>query len=518
MTLRVRLLSVTAAMVAIVAATLTGLSLSSITEASLETAASSSEGAAGEIQSFLLRRLGSASGGSAPSTPARASWDRLLADDTDLAAILEQTMAQSRAIVEINVANRAGVTLASSNPRRRFLPLARRPDLRVLRDHGALLRLQALLAGHEDYETRVSLGVKGDPAPLLVVQVLVSPVLLRAATLPRLRDLAIASAAAFILALGLAFFSANLALRPLARIAHLIDDIAVGKPIQQPPGRHDSPELALIESKLSLLGEQFRGARADASQLRTDLDGALQQLDAGSRASLEAQIALARRLTAINSLTRGVAHEIKNPLNSIALRLEMLRDRIAEDSPGAEDEFAILTEEIVRLDRVVRTFLDFNRPVELNLADLDISADIARMLDLLEPDARFRGITVHLHHPAQPAIVKADAGLLRQALLNIAVNAIEAMEHGGRLDIHVTRDAGLCGIQLADTGPGIPPAHLERIFELYFTTKTSGTGIGLAMAFRAVHLHGGTIGVESEMGKGTVFEVKLPLAAPERLP
>ena len=512
MKLRVRLLWVTTTMVVIVASTLTTLSLNSITASSLETATASSEGAAREIQSFLLRRLSAATAGADSGVR-----DQQVVADTDLTAVLEQSMAQSRSVVEINVGNRAGTVLASSNPRRLGAPMAKPEELRILRDAGPWQRLRAILSGREDYETRVTLGVAGETKALFTVQVLFSPILLRDATLPRLQWLMLASAMALALAVGLAWFTANLALRPLARISYLIDDIASGRsPESAAQRRGGSPELAVIESKLGLLGEQYRGARADASQLRTDLDDAMEKLDAGSRVQLEAQVAVARRLTAINSLTRGVAHEIKNPLNSIVLRLELLRERVAEESPGAEGEFSILAEEVARLDRVVKTFLDFNRPVELELVDVDVAEDIGRMLELLAPETAAKHITVTLEKPAEPVRVRADAGLLRQALLNIAVNGMEAMEGGGCLEVRVARVGDQCKIRIADTGKGLPPEQRERIFQLYFTTKPGGTGIGLAMAFRAVQLHGGTIEVQSELGTGTVFEVTLPVAGKER--
>jgi signal transduction histidine kinase len=321
-----------------------------------------------------------------------------------------------------------------------------------------------------------------------------------------------------ILAFVLAYWSANLAMRPLTRISHLIDDISSGKAPQSLRTRaDDARELAIIESKLSLLGERFRDAREDASQLRTNLEGVLKKLDAGTRQHFENQIALARRLTAINSLTGRVAHEIKNPLNSIALRLEMLRSRIAEESPDVEPEFAILSEEVTRLDRVVRTFLDFNRPVELDLEDVDVAQSAAEILNLLEPEATRKGIELSLDRPPEGAVVKADRDLLRQALLNIAVNAIEAMANGGKLRVEVEKDRETCAIRIRDTGPGIPPEQRDKIFQLYFTTKTRGSGIGLAMTFRAVQLHGGTIEVDGESGKGTTFRVTLPLAGVNRI-
>jgi signal transduction histidine kinase len=109
-------------------------------------------------------------------------------------------------------------------------------------------------------------------------------------------------------------------------------------------------------------------------------------------------------------------------------------------------------------------------------------------------------------------VVKADADLLRQALVNITVNAIEAMERGGQLRIYVEKNSDFAVICVQDTGPGIPPAQRDKIFQLYYTTKPRGSGIGLAMTFRAVQLHGGTIEVEGEPGKGTTFRVTLPLA------
>jgi signal transduction histidine kinase len=114
-------------------------------------------------------------------------------------------------------------------------------------------------------------------------------------------------------------------------------------------------------------------------------------------------------------------------------------------------------------------------------------------------------------------VVKADRDLLRQAMLNVAVNAIEAMTQGGKLRIEVAKNRDTCAIRIRDTGPGIPPEVREKIFQLYFTTKTRGTGIGLAMTFRAVQLHGGTIEIESESGKGTTFLVTLPLAGVNRI-
>ena len=510
MTLRTRLLALTVAMVAIVALTLIALNINSLVMASLDSALGSSEMAGRQIQSVIMRRLASVPAG-AGVLETKKIWNQRITDDKDLAALLEQSMAQSRSIVEIDVAAEPGIILASSNPRRPGTPMARREDLRALRTASPVRRILAILTESDDYETRVPLGIEGQKTPVLEIQTLVSPVLLRAATLPGLRSLGLASGVALTLAFLLAWWSASLALRPLARIGHLIDDIVSGSG----DGKHDkldaARELAAVEGKLSLLGERFYGARQDAVELRTNLDHALEKLDAGTRRQLEGQIALARRLTAINSLTERVAHEIKNPLNSITLRLELLRSRIAGNSPDAEPEIAILSEEVTRLDRVVRTFLDFNRPLNLSFESTDIGQLVAGISDFLGPEAEQRNITIDFAAPLQPVILKGDGGLLRQALLNIAVNAIEAMEEGGKLTLAVENAGEFCLIRIADTGSGMTPDQQAKIFQLYFTTKPKGSGIGLAMTFRAVQLHGGTIEVKSETGKGTEFVMKLPL-------
>ena len=516
MTLRVRLLSMTLLMVAIVALTLIAANLDSLAVSSLDIATQSSDMAGSQVLSLIQRRLSESPPSPATLEETKQFWTDKISHDTELAAELEQAMAQSRSIVEINVADEKGVIIASST-QQTGTPMVTAQDLRSIRDANPFSRMKAILSSHEDYERRLPLGVPQQKAAVFTIQVLVAPVLLRDNIVQETGHLAIESSVAMVLAFLLAYWSANLALRPLTRISHLIDDITSGNAPAALPGRSDAArELVVIESKLSLLGERYRDARQDASQLRSNLEGVLEKLDAGTRQHFENQIALARRLTAINALTGRVAHEIKNPLNSISLRLEMLRSKIAEEIPDSEPEFAILSEEVTRLDRVVRTFLDFNRPVNLSLSDVNVGELAAEILNLLEPEATMQGIEISLERPQAAVSVRADADLLRQALLNIAVNAIEAMESGGRLRIAVEKSLENCTIRVQDTGPGIPPELRDKIFQLYYTTKVRGTGIGLAMTFRAVQLHGGTIEVDGEPGKGTTFRVTLPLAGVNR--
>jgi len=507
-------------MVTVVAVTLTAVNLISLADTSIDVAIASSEMAGRQVQNYVLRRIADSTlTAHDTEEAAKAAWTQAVAEDEDMGPMLEQLMAQSRSFVEVNVAGEDGTILASSNPRQRGAHMVKKPELRTLREASPAASLSSILGGHGDYETRLPLGIAGQKTAVFTTQILVSPVLFRAAIEPELKRIAIWSGLGLALTFAFSYWLASLVVRPLTRIEHLIDDIASGKETHLKAGKDEARELAVIQSKLSLLGERYRGARDDASQLRLNLEGVLEKLDAGARRQFETQLALAQRLTAINSLTGRVAHEIKNPLNSIALRLEMLRSRLAEESPDSEPEFTILAEEVTRLDRVVRTFLDFNRPVELCPETLDAGQMAAEILHLLEPEAARSGIGIEVSRPDGPVVVKADPGILRQALLNIFVNAIEAMENGGTLRVKIEKELGsssdACSITIADTGPGIAADRLDKIFQLYFTTKPHGSGIGLAMTYRAVQLHGGTIEVESEPGRGTTFHVLLPLAGVE---
>ena len=522
MTLRGRLLSLSLATVTVVAGTLVMLNLDSLTKISIEVAQGSAEMAAEQVQSFFVRRLDEAGKGKSTVNleDTKRLWREAASRDVEIAALLRREMAHSTAIVEINISGEVGPDgigriLMSSNPGARGAPLLAKPAMRTLRDANPLDRAVAMMWAGVDYETRIPLGIAGQKQPVFTIQVLSSPVLLRDTTRQALFKVLIASAFALVLAILLAYWAADLSLRPLARISHVLDDIVEGRvPVSKTNPAQAARELAAIEAKLSLLGERYRGAQEDASQLRLDLRG---KLDAETRARIENQIAVAQRLSAINSLTRGVAHEIKNPLNSISLRLEMLRGRVMEDTPEAAPEFEIISEEVNRLDRVVRTFLDFNRPVELAWANIDAAVEVAEVLQLVAPEDVAKGVEIVLSKSEDALTVRADAGLLRQAMLNVLMNAIEAMEAGGRLRVKAERIGETCSIRISDTGPGIAPEKLEKVFELYFTTKPKGSGIGLAMTFRSIQLHGGTIEVESEVGAGTTFEIKLPLVGVEAM-
>jgi signal transduction histidine kinase len=223
------------------------------------------------------------------------------------------------------------------------------------------------------------------------------------------------------------------------------------------------------------------------------------------------ELETAGRLAAISQVSSGVAHEVKNPLNAILLHVEVAKAKLSAGDTDVGQQMEIISSEILRLDRVVRTFLDFTRPVELKVTKLPLQVLVQEIADLASPQAAAANIQVELKQDAGSAEIRVDRDLLKQAVLNVVVNAMQAMPDGGSLTIESSARE-MAEIRITDTGCGIPPELRERIFRLYFSTKQNGSGIGLAMTFRIVQLLDGTIDFTSEPGKGTTFLIRLPIA------
>jgi len=224
------------------------------------------------------------------------------------------------------------------------------------------------------------------------------------------------------------------------------------------------------------------------------------------------QLQTADRLAAISRITSGVAHEVKNPLNAILMHVELARMKLAREDTDVAPQMEIISREILRLDRVVKTFLDFTRPVELHAAEVPLDSFVREIVDLAAPQAEAAGIRVSVGADTDAANIRVDVDLMKQAILNVVVNAIQAMPHGGELRIECAVREEEAEIRISDTGVGIPPELRDKIFRLYYTTKPEGSGIGLAMTFRIVQLHDGAIDFTSEPGKGTTFVLRLPLS------
>jgi signal transduction histidine kinase len=240
--------------------------------------------------------------------------------------------------------------------------------------------------------------------------------------------------------------------------------------------------------------------------------GALVRLrDLESMERISRHLQLSERLSELTRVTAGVAHEVKNPLNSMRLWLENLKENL---SPGEElprQAVAVLDSEIDRLDSVVKRFLDFMHMPELCLEEARLDALLEEVASIAGPQMKRSGVQLETQF-AEISPVQVDRQLLKQALLNLVLNAIEAMPNGGHLTLALDRRGEMAEIRIADTGKGIPPELRGRIFQLFFTTRPGGSGIGLASAYKAVQLHDGEIEFDSEVGRGTTFRIELPLA------
>jgi len=230
--------------------------------------------------------------------------------------------------------------------------------------------------------------------------------------------------------------------------------------------------------------------------------------------ALEVEARLARQLEGLGRVYRMLAHELRAPLSAMMINLDMLHETLAAD--GAADgttrrHVEVLREELQRLNRSLTGILTQTVPMSPP-ERFDLTGSLADLMALLAPQARKQGVEVDTRLPDEPLPMRGYPDRLRQALLNVAVNALEAMPHGGRLTVEARRDGKRARVALRDTGPGIAPEALPRLYDAEFSTKNGGSGIGLHVARALVELHGGEIEVASALGRGTDVEVIVPLA------
>ena len=311
----------------------------------------------------------------------------------------------------------------------------------------------------------------------------------------------------------------------------------------------DHPVRAMVERTIETCDAQgpaqvsLQGSADDRLLLTHAIkaDGVLRGVllvarNASHLSRMQSTLAYSRKLVALGRLTAGIAHEVKNPLNAMMIHLELLRSKIGvttaagqqaepvvagslglSAAPTPEAESAVLAHvgviesEIRRLDEVVQAFLKFSRPEDLQFAPVALGDLMDDVGPLLRAEGEQHGVTVETPRPGLHLTVHGDAATLRQVLMNLGLNACQAMSDGGTLRIAASalgRDR--VELTVTDTGTGIPPEDLNRIFDLYFSTKDHGTGIGLSMVYRIVQMHDGEIDVESTPGAGTTFRIVLP--------
>ncbi len=232
--------------------------------------------------------------------------------------------------------------------------------------------------------------------------------------------------------------------------------------------------------------------------------------DAEVRRQLESNIDMSDRIAAIHRLTSGVAHEIKNPLNAITLHLELARAKVREDQPLLVSELEVVSKDLLRLDRVVKTFLNFSRPMDLRMTECNLTEIVGEALVQAGMLKGSHGIKFVFDSTVPNPVVLADRVLSKQAILNVLTNALEAMPNGGEVQVGIEKRFDDYVVNISDSGAGIQPEISERIYNLYFTTKPDGKGVGLAEAFMVMQLHNGSIDFDCQPGKGSTFRLRFP--------
>jgi signal transduction histidine kinase len=230
----------------------------------------------------------------------------------------------------------------------------------------------------------------------------------------------------------------------------------------------------------------------------------------------------------LTKLVGELAHEIKNPLSTVKVNLQLAKealddvdltepsrvlwDQCRHSLAGAARKIAIVQKETDRLEQILDGFLKYVRHPDLQLATVDLNELVSDIIDFYSPQAFSHALTVRQGFSDGPLMCRADPGTLKQVLLNLFINSQQAMDKGGELMIRTARQGERAVIHVNDTGRGIPPERLAAIFQPYHSSRSGGTGLGLATAKKIVEAHGGTISVHSEVGKGTSFTIELPLA------
>jgi signal transduction histidine kinase len=417
-----------------------------------------------------------------------------LRTDQGIRSILESTAAYGRNVTYATVVDNESRAIAHNFPAAEGQKIEPGENLAAVLEGGTLLQIRTIYA---DRALEVALPLELDGAPFGAIRVGLSPVLIRddltKALQPMLLTTVLLSGAAIFVGLVLA----TRILRPIHVINSGLMKLGRGEKV----GSIDLPP----DEELEGVGESFR--------------------------------AISEKLAArsLGRLMAGVTHEVRNPLNAMTIHLELVREHLLrlqrgtratvgavlrldgpdESTPevsGAREHLDVIASEIKRLDEVITGFVRFIRPEELQLHPVNVPLLIAEVVSLVEPDARRSGITCRAEAPDGLPELRADPALVRQALLNLALNACQAMSDGGKLTMgaRVEKDRRLA-ITVEDTGAGISADALDRIFDLYYTTKPEGSGIGLSIVYRIVQLHGGEIEVQSTEGRGTTFRLLLPL-------
>jgi len=312
------------------------------------------------------------------------------------------------------------------------------------------------------------------------------------------------------------------------RMLGLVGAEAMEKPLWQSVGDQEMSDFFrdTLEEEETALDREFEIVSGGRSRLvaatltplvsKGRIEGTIIHLeDITDKRKRDAQLRRAESLASLTTLAAGVAHEIKNPLGAISIHIQLLQKALKARKPvdkeNMDHHLKIVTEEIDRLNKIVVDFLFAVRPMDVELREGDPGQVVREVAELLRFEAEGQGVKLDLKIGDSVPRVLIDKRYLKQALLNLAKNALAAMPKGGSLALMVEGDEQEVRITVADTGTGIPEEDLPKIFEPYFTTKDSGTGLGLTITFKIVKEHQGEISVNSKVGEGSSFTISLPV-------
>ena len=319
----------------------------------------------------------------------------------------------------------------------------------------------------------------------------------------------------FICILGITYYEIGKIMEPVSKMVAATHDIAAGRFDQEVQSSPQHGEIALLADSFNTMLKSLRQMRADLEEWGRTLEEKVKQRSE-ELGAMQARVAQSERLASLGMLSAGVAHEINNPLGAILALTALTLEDFKEDDPNREN-----LEEVVKQTQrcrdIVKGLLEFSRHTRVNTELADLNEILQDTLALVSKQAQFLNITVVTNYDPQLPEVMADKSELQQVVMNILINAVQAMQERGAITIttrHNTRDNSV-EVLIADTGCGMRPDQIDQIFDPFFTTKESGqgTGLGLSIAYGIITSHHGTISVESEVGKGSTFKIRLPVAS-----
>jgi signal transduction histidine kinase len=426
------------------------------------------------------------------ATPADA-----VRQDPALKSLFESALAGDPTIYDLGVFDTRGRALAHSDSSQVGKPRERRATLAVLESGSPLVQAMRLLGPPLTYDAVVPM--RAGTRAFGEVRVGVSTALLREQLVDSLRVGLWVTAAALLLAILIALAFAQLLSQRVKTVAMGLERLREGE-FGYRLAVEGRDELALLASSINALGERLEATRARAASGEADPDELLMATG---------------QVTAWAKVASGLAHELADPLNAAALHLGHLKRKWKGAAPEATRHLSVLEDELKRLEQIVLGFRRFSMLGEMRAQWFDLRSLLDEVVERAREAGQDRRLEFRLEQDGTPERFWGDASLLRQALSNLIANAEQSMPGGGRVALAARRGSEGIEIRITDEGMGIPEEVQPRVFDLYFTTKEAGSGIGLAVVRQVVQLHGGRIHLRSAPGQGTEVTLQLPVRGHE---